>query len=219
MRYVIVTFFFLGWIFYHMSGGADFNAEATRLARTKSSLDPDQNPIEPVRGEIDIVIPENTHRISLDLNRAQDVVGAAIMFPNEEITQPEGLKVKRILKNEEPPAEFLPSLVGENSADSERIVIGSITTDINFSNTTLGSLSTLNNMEQESFGTALDIRSVTGKNVNVRGGPGINFTVINQLTLGDRVEVLQDLGNGWIQMRLLDESTTGWMASFLLSDG
>ena len=68
MRYVIVTFFFLGWIFYHMSGGADFNAEATRLARTKSSLDPDQNPIEPVRGEI--VIPENTHRISLDLTIA-----------------------------------------------------------------------------------------------------------------------------------------------------
>jgi hypothetical protein len=35
---------------------------------------------------------------------------------------------------------------------------------------------------------------------------------------GVEVEVLDDNGDGWIEMRSLDGVTFGWMAEFLLSD-
>jgi len=43
--------------------------------------------------------------------------------------------------------------------------------------------------------------------------------VVNRLILGDEVEVLQDSGDGWVQLRPLNGSPIGWMASFLLSEG
>ena len=63
------------------------------------------------------------------------------------------------------------------------------------------------------------MRSVTGRSVNVRGGPGTDFSVVSRMTRGDQVEVLQDPGNGWVQMRPVGGGTTGWMADFLLSNG
>ncbi|MEO1555213.1 MAG: SH3 domain-containing protein, partial [Pseudomonadota bacterium] len=62
-------------------------------------------------------------------------------------------------------------------------------------------------------------RSVSGNSVNVRGGPGTNFSVVNRMVRGDKVEILQDPGQGWVQLRPVGGGPVGWMADFLLSDG
>jgi uncharacterized protein YgiM (DUF1202 family) len=64
-----------------------------------------------------------------------------------------------------------------------------------------------------------DIRAVSGDRVNVRDGPGTNYSVVNQLVRGDKVEVLQDVGDGWVKLRPVDGGPVGWIASFLLTEG
>lgn len=67
--------------------------------------------------------------------------------------------------------------------------------------------------------TAADIRAVTGNRVNVRGGPGKGYDVVNRMTRGQEVEILSDPGTGWVKLRPLDGGTVGWMADFLLTSG
>ncbi|MCX7781560.1 MAG: DUF3794 domain-containing protein [Negativicutes bacterium] len=59
--------------------------------------------------------------------------------------------------------------------------------------------------------------TVTGNNVNVRTGPGTNFPVITKVNKGTSVNLL-DQAFGWYRVSLQD-GTTGWIASWLLSVG
>ena len=60
----------------------------------------------------------------------------------------------------------------------------------------------------------LDLRTVTGSVVNMRGGPGTGFDVVGQLVEGARAEVLSE-ADGWSEVRT-EDGTTGWMASRFL---
>lgn len=62
-----------------------------------------------------------------------------------------------------------------------------------------------------------DIREVTAARVNMRNGPGQNFNVISKLSNGERVEILQDPGDGWVKLRVTESGRVGWMADFLLT--
>lgn len=42
---------------------------------------------------------------------------------------------------------------------------------------------------------------VTGRVVNLRSGPGISNGVVDQVTLGDRAEVLSDPAESWVKIR------------------
>lgn len=219
MRYVIVAFFFLGLVFYEMSGGADFDSEATRLARIEVPLVAEQEKLETVFAETEPSLPENVTRIALNLNTVQDVVRPARRLPTERARKTEALDTPRIPLSEEPPAEFLPSLVGETAIDTGNLIDSSVITAVDFSSDRPVPLPVLATPNPEAPVTAADIRSVSGAAVNVRGGPGTNFSVVNRLVLGDEVEVLQDPGEGWVQLRPLNGGPVGWMASFLLTEG
>ena len=69
------------------------------------------------------------------------------------------------------------------------------------------------------LGASLDIRVVSGNRVNVRGGPGTGFDVVNRLVRGEEVEIIEDNGDGWVRMRPVSGGTEGWMADFLLASG
>ncbi len=63
---------------------------------------------------------------------------------------------------------------------------------------------------------ALDIRLVDKARVNVRSGPGTNYDVAAKLVAGDETQVIEDLGNGWVQI-IMPDGSSGWMADFLLT--
>ena len=62
-----------------------------------------------------------------------------------------------------------------------------------------------------------DIREVTAARVNMRNGPGQNFNVVAKLNSGEKVEILQDPGDGWVKLRVAESGRVGWMADFLLT--
>lgn len=195
-RFIIVTFLFMGFAFYQLSGGSDFDAEAKRQAHleaigpieTTPLEKPAKAPVEPVALELakvdEVLAPKRTRQL----------IPARVREPVQDASIVEA--VAEAL--EEEPEIILPSLV--NGADAS-------VTPVDFSGTA--------SAEDE----ALSTRTVSGNRVNVRGGPGTDFQIVNRLVRGDEVEILEDPGNGWVMLRPVGGGTVGWMADFLLSDG
>jgi hypothetical protein len=61
----------------------------------------------------------------------------------------------------------------------------------------------------------LDIRLVTGNIVNMRDGPGTSFERVGKVTKGTEIEVLEDPGNSWINILVVETGKTGWIADWL----
>jgi hypothetical protein len=197
IRLIIVTFGFLGWAFYEMSGGADFDPQATRMARIDVPESVEEEKLDAVSPDTQAALPQNVTRIALNLNSVQDVVRPARTLQTET---PPVLSTAQELEtalSEEEPTVVLPSLL------FDRVVI----TPVDFGAETSGSQ------------VGIDIRAVSGNSVNVRGGPGTNYSVVNRLVRGDQVEVLQNPGDGWVKLRPVDGGQIGWMAEFLLTEG
>ncbi|MEM6760647.1 MAG: SH3 domain-containing protein [Pseudomonadota bacterium] len=197
-RFILITFLFLGFAFYEMSGGSEFDAEATRLSR----VDPGPETAAPAKVAVAspapsvAALPENVSRIKLDLTSVEDV-----LRPGQRRAEPV-VAATSVAAAVETAAkiEVLPSLLIDQAvikpvdfgAEPEPVVTNAVPNQV---------------------------RQVTGSAVNVRGGPGTEYSVVNRLVRGDEVEVLQDPGNGWIQLRPVDGGPVGWMAAFLLSQG
>lgn len=200
VRFIIITFAFLAFAFYEMSGGADFDAEQTRLSRIEAPAEVKEESLAQAEAEpATPIIPENVTRVSLNLNSVGDVLRpqrtvrttAARPRTVEDETETD------IALNEEEPTIILPSLIVDNA----------IITPVDF------------NAPDVVDESSNDVRAVSARSVNVRGGPGTDYSIVNRLTRGDKVEVLQDPGNGWVKLRPMNGGTIGWMADYLLSEG
>lgn len=215
-KFILLTFGFLGWAFYEMSGGADFvpasalvvPVEETELAVVSAEepatpIETDAEPVEEIKSSfVDTDPPLNTSgdevtRVALNLTTLQEVIDDSAELPQEVATAPEddfGVPVNPgfSISSSDTPA-IIPSLiVGDSESVAEPVTIAA---------------------------AQGDIRTVSGNRVNVRGGPGTDFGVVSRLVRGDAVEVLQDDGTGWVLMRPLDGNVEGWMADFLLTSG
>lgn len=58
--------------------------------------------------------------------------------------------------------------------------------------------------------------TVTGSTVNIRTGPGTNFPVVTKVNKGATLTV-KETAFGWYKVVLPDGTTTGWIASWLVS--
>lgn len=58
--------------------------------------------------------------------------------------------------------------------------------------------------------------TVTGSVVNIRTGPGTNFPVVTKVNKGTTLTI-KESAFGWYKVVLSDGSTTGWIASWLVS--
>lgn len=199
--FILLSFFFLGFAFYAMSGGPSFDPEETREARIAARLAEAPQPESP-EPEKAPATDNAVTRVALSLATIDDVLGersepapaaaeppAASVQTSLEATDLSNVPVARITSDNQ---IILPSIIfpGATTAATSASAIGST-----------------------------DVRSVTRTNVNVRGGPGTEYGVVTQLTQGDKVEVLDDPGNGWVQLRPLNGGPVGWMADFLLTRG
>ncbi|WP_299146883.1 SH3 domain-containing protein [uncultured Tateyamaria sp.] len=195
-KFIIISFAFMGWAFYEISGGADFDPVETREARIELPAPVAKEALEPVRIAANPATPQNVTRVSLNLTSVDDVVRTAPATGESVVVQAVAETPVEAI-SEEAPTIVLPSLVG-NAASI---------TPVDF------------NRDEPPVTAEIELRAVTGTRVNVRGGPGTDFSVVNSLVRGDEVEILQDPGNGWVQLRPVNGGQIGWMADFLLSEG
>ncbi len=193
VKFIAIAFGFLGLAFYELSGGSDFDGEALRLSRVevgtvKQGLPKIADAAKDI-GSDDAEFEVSRAALNLVSEEKSKIIASVVTLAQlEKIEATPASLVVDVV--EEPLGELiLPSLIVEPEA-FEVITSTSIQ----------------------------DVRIVSGDRVNVRSGPSTDYEVVGRLTRGVEVEVLDDNGDGWIEMRSLDGVTFGWMADFLLSD-
>ena len=211
MRFVLVSFLFLGWAFYEMSGGSEFDAGALKAAKTAS------------------------YEAERAAEAAETAVARAASTPVVVAEAP------KVVVDTDPPAlrEFTPVALNLTSVDEvlaetkesvltapaqadETAQSASLVTSSQDTPVILPSLIQPTAVTEETTIASLapaDIRRVSGNRVNVRGGPGTSFGVVASLVRGDEVMVVEDNGTGWVRFETLDGLTVGWVADFLLTEG
>ncbi|MEO9573250.1 MAG: SH3 domain-containing protein [Tateyamaria sp.] len=217
-RFILISFGFLSFVFYEMSGGADFDSEELRLSRVETPPVVETTNLENTQiAQAPRPVPEDVTRVSLSLTSVNDVLRPTTLRTQRARVTDGTDEVEQIdvALSEAKPAVVLPSLImdqsaittvtfGQDSGDQQIVAISAPAEPA---------------ATEAPAATEFDIRSVTGDSVNVRGGPGTDFSVVTRMVRGDKVEILQDPGQGWVQLRLVGGGPVGWMADFLLSDG
>jgi len=198
-RFIIAVFALLGWAFYELSGGADFEPASARVADvTTSELAPaiTANAGGAVQAA-DPSEPADVTRVALNLTSVEDV-SLLVRTPNRTaeaavVETPQVTKAVQIAQD----VAIVPSLIANATPEilPEPVRAEPEVTRASFN----------------------EVRVVNANRVNVRGGPGTSYAVTAKLLLGDRVEILEDTGTGWVRFASTDGATTGWLADFLLS--
>lgn len=208
-KFILISFGFLAFAFYELSGGADFDGEELRLSRVDVTPITDDNATkvetvfaaEPALGDEVLVTRASFNLVStdkIDVTNVQEVSVENIQTEASEVTETTNASLAvDPLEEENTSVIILPSLIAqpETQVDETEVVT------------------------QTTANTGLDIRSVTANRVNVRGGPGTQYDIVGKLIRGAEVEILSDTGTGWVEMRSVGGQSIGWMADFLLSDG
>lgn len=225
-RFVLVSFAFLGWGFYELSGGANFT--------------PPERPISPAS--------QNTGAIKAVVARHDITVTAASLVTRTNLEQRQKDLVRARAKN----AESIPSQnrgVGEASGptpvpaieqpriqrDSASLFSAGLTSgefQLASLEAGLGGGLAADSSDRPTTGTtpvraneaadtppepSSDLRSIRASRVNMRQGPGTAYPIVTRLLAGDEVVVIADSGTGWLHLRTPDNAHFGWIAASLVS--
>ena len=187
-RLITVTFAFLGWSFFALSGGTDYApAEGSRQAAALMKAQEPEPEISLASAEGAAVLrAQKPDAVSRNATGSVEITLASLSTAND--AQPAAAA----------PAKSIP--------DPDRL----------FSNP-------VQPVPTKEVAAALpvqekpqDLRQVSATRVNMRNGPGTGYDVLTKLVRGDRVEVLQNPGSGWVKLRVIETDRVGWMAERLL---
>ena len=170
-RFIVITFGFLGFSFYELSGGSDYApSEGSRQALA----------IE--RGKVDA---------QRALAEAQSKPQAPAPAPVITVaaTEPEAVIVLASAT-----AVAKPQAATPTTPVVDLVKASALTAE-----------------------PGKDIREVTGNRVNLRRGPGTDYSAVGKLRQGEQVLVLSDDGDGWLKLRVVETGRIGYMADFLLT--
>ena len=203
-RFILLSFAFMALGFYELSGGADFDPVAARdaavLARAEQSG---------TKRAATTALADATPQAAAQPRKVDDA-------PEVTRTDLNLLSVDKVLAASEPVAPRETVELASAAPDED----ASLPDPIEGAPLVLPSLAFAGSSLQASSDAVQvprDIRSVAGVAVNMRAGPGTEHSVVAQLDRNTEVEILQDAGTGWVQLRPVAGGQTGWVADFLLA--
>ncbi|WP_254429858.1 SH3 domain-containing protein [Ruegeria atlantica] len=196
-RLIVLTFAALGWCFYVMSGGPNFEPRGMRSdqpARVASVSKPAT--VAPARVE-------------------ELVTNVAVRTPSARAQpQPDTEEIVQIVAE---PAS-LQALSGISVFDdqSASITLASLEDGVAGLRQTADAP-----LPETSDATVIpepekDIREISGTRVNMRDGPGTIYPIVGKATIGQKVEVLSESGTGWLRLRVLPAQQVGWISASLV---
>ena len=185
-RFILTTFAFLGWAFFELSGGTDYEPRSRAPQsdqRAEAPRSDENTAITRAQSDLDTLPDAKVTLAAATAKavRAADQVGVA------------SLGVTTV-KAAAPQTAQTPAAQTQTAKAKPVSFTAPSTTD-----------------------AALDLRQINGSRVNLRLGPGTESNKIGQLLRGTEVEILQDPGNGWVKLRVLETKRIGWMADHLVT--
>ncbi|EEE36489.1 SH3, type 3 [Rhodobacteraceae bacterium KLH11] len=189
----------LGWSFYVMSGGPDFEPRGTRAeqpVRTASAPKPEPVPAPNSRAQ-DLVTNVAARTAPTPVQPEPKIENDVTAVLSQVATDP----LPRFSAFDENEVSFTLASLEEGAAG-----LLQVDTDAQDDVTPASQ-----EVEPEK-----DIREISGTRVNMRDGPGTIYPVIAKATIGQRVEVLGDSGTGWLRLRLFPDQRVGWISASLV---
>lgn len=201
-RLIILTFTALGWCFYVMSGGPNFEPRGLRSD-------------QPVR------VASVSQPAAVAPARVEELV-------TEELVTNVAVRAPTVRAQPQPETEEIVQIVAEPA--SLQSLSGISVFDDQSANITLASLEDgvagLRQIDEAplpetSEAAAIpepekDIREISGTRVNMRDGPGTIYPIVGKAAIGQKVEVLSDSGTGWLRLRVLPAQQVGWISASLV---
>jgi hypothetical protein len=196
MRFVLVSFAFLGLAFYELSGGADFEPRGVRppapeprtaMARVAT--------VQPVAATALVTRPAIAPRRTTTETTATDTTQS----------RSDLIRALAVL-----PADDTGTDGGFVTDDGRVASLGEIATRVRVTAPPA--------IAPAKAAPTTDLRAVSGTRVNMRDGPGTIYPVIARLQLGQEVQVLDDSGTGWLRLRTTDDQIIGWASKSLIGD-
>ena len=260
MRFVILSFLFLFWAFYELSGGADFEPRGRRDAPTPRAAAETGHGTDrrPDAAPAAVPIPEGPgsapaaaraadaapttrtaprgRRMRPPSPAAADLVArpaiagrtgrsaedappgtAGAAAPSASPSAPPSRPPRIATSVSAGIALFPPARTGQGARDAPPTAPAPAPTGI-----APGPVASPSPARVTASSGALaaarapDIREIAGTRVNMRAGPGTIYPAIARLTLGQKVEVLEDSGTGWLRLKTLRSGLRGWVAASLV---
>ena len=189
-KFILLTFGFLGWAYFEMSGGTDFEpgwwleAEAATTA-PGDAVETEELVARAASGAAEltqVAAPADdtsTEGDNIELASLETSVTDAAL--TAVATRPEPRTLGLDIARRDPERAIAPETA-----------------------------------RTEEAAPAPDLREVSGSRVNLRQGPGTRHSVLTQLTGGTEVEVLRQEG-GWVKLRVAETNRIGWMADYLVT--
>lgn len=227
-RFILITFGFLGFAFWEMSGGANYqpreNSIQARAAKTpdvQSTAIASVRPSEPAE--------KTPSADAKSLSNLQDSTGerfeitlASVKPVKDSGTADDTARIERV----EDKARFLTQ--PETSEDSAVLAALEEATDAEqqVKQNWPGAIAlfeqqaeqaSLRREAEAAARAAMDVRYITASAANMRGGPGTDYEKVARLTEGAEVAVISAPGNGWLELQVVSTGETGWMADWLVS--
>ena len=234
-RFILVSFGFLGFAFYELSGGSDYAPRGDSLQvhwqenRAQRLVEAEtRRALAAARAAEPVSEPVVTADASEANQQAAAIDAALVAALEAEKSGDTGTEIASQT------TATLAELKDTGEDDTRVEVTLAAATDLGMGFTLAGLTAdatplpgeTLVDARQEATetvtdvainATPADIRSVTGNLVNMRAGPGTFYEKVTQLRQGTRVEVIDSSPDGWLYLRVADTGTEGWMANWLVT--
>ncbi len=200
-RFILVSFAFLGWSFYVLSGGADYRPTANSI-QARAVLDNQRPKPRPLRVNV------------IEIAQGGAVAPAPSVTRTITSLHDLGLTVGKRVAVTLASAEAAPSVATLEVINVPTVKAAPVVVP---QTPDLAEVSEIAEPKQNTLSQKRDIRKVASHKVNMRMGPGTNFGRVGQLMRGTEVVVLRDPGNGWIKLEVQETGLIGWMAERLLT--
>ena len=201
-RFIVLSFLVMGWGYYELSGGGDFVPERRAvMAKTPEAAS------DPAPTLIAAEAPAPEPRAEPDPLDAVTIVTRAETGGIDALPEPDSLAGDAIAIEADLVAEALAQALGEpvlNTGEPDPLPAAD----------EIASLPDAETGAQPDAALTADagaLREVTGDSVNLREGPGTNFTVLDRLTRGTVVSVLDTGPEGWVYVEA--DGQIGWMSA------
>ncbi len=196
-RLILATFAFLGWSFYVLSGGADYEPRVESIqARAKL------NDVRPRarQTETQLASAESAEETAEE----ESVTRALSSLDNLDISS-------------DGQAQITLASADANDASGAKFESDIGKVDILTQTPEIAQAGIILDGNAEPSPSARDIRRVTGTVVNLRDGPSTFYLAVGKLRQGDEVEVLEASDDGWLKIHVTESGQTGWMADWLVT--
>lgn len=199
-KFVIISFAFLGFVFWELSGGSDFEPKTRAQTAEKKAPKPVEDAPIVARAALSVPI------IKASATPAETQGAATPALMSAEVT---ALQEAGTAQPAQPVVvASLATGLESFATPGAPVLVNPTVSDAAVQDTLALALETQ---------SATDLRRVRGSRVNMRGGPGTSYSVLMVLPRDREVEVLRENGSGWVKLKDSETGRIGWMASKMLT--